>query len=208
MQVGTKRNAASQTPGGRTTATSSSAGFTLLELIFVISGIALLMGIIVPNLSSMVPSARLNGSAKAIATKLTMIRSEARIQAKRMELELDLDKARFRTIYPPEEQLTTDQTVYNDADLNDRQKDWIDIETGVRFVGAGDAKGGMADKGLYRVVFDEYGFSADQVIALALESDDTMVWSIVIRGLTGKIDIERSEEGDMFRPTAVGEGAF
>ena len=179
MQVGTKRNAASQTPGGRTTATSSSAGFTLLELIFVISGIALLMGIIVPNLSSMVPSARLNGSAKAIATKLTMIRSEARIQAKRMELELDLDKARFRTIYPPEEQLTTDQTVYNDADLNDRQKDWIDIETGVRFVGAGDAKGGMADKGLYRVVFDEYGFSADQVIALALESDDTMVWSIV-----------------------------
>ena len=185
-----------------------AAGFTLLELVTAIALVALLVGIIVPNLGSIVPSARLDGSSKAILSKLTLIRSEARIQAKRMEMEFDLDHARFRTILPPEEQLTTDQVIYNDAEVRDEAKDWIELESGVVFAGAGDAKSGMLTKGLYRVVFDEYGFTGDQVVAVKLENDDSMVWSVSIHGLTGHMEVERSELGEIVQPLPVGEGSF
>ena len=191
-----------------TTNNDRSAGFTLLELICVIAGMALLLGIIAPNISALVPSARLDGSAKAIMSKLQMIRSEARIQAKRIEMEFDLTVGRYRTILPPEERLTSDQVVYDDSETLDEHKDWVDLETGVAFAGAGDAKSGIIEKDMYRVVFDEYGFTADQVIAITLASDETMIWSVLIRGLTGKVEILKSEEGDIAKPTAVGEGAF
>lgn len=191
-----------------TTCNDRSAGFTLLELICVVAGMALLLGIIAPNIGALVPSARLDGSAKAIMTKLQMIRSEARIQAKRMEMEFDLTVGRYRTILPPEERLTSDQVVYDDSEALDEHKDWVDLETGVAFAGAGDAKSGIIEEDMYRVVFDEYGFTADQVIAITLANDETMIWSVLIRGLTGKVEILKSEEGEIAKPTAVGEGAF
>ena len=188
--------------------TRLTAGFTLLELIVAISLVALLVGIIVPNLGSLIPTARLDGCAKEIKANLTEIRSESRIQAKRMEMEFDLDRARFRRILPPEEQLTSDQVIYNDAEVRDQDKDWIDLTDGVVFLGAGDTKSGTITKGLYNVVFDEFGFTADQVIALQLINDDTMAWSVVLHGLTGQIDIEKSEIGEIVQPTQIGEGAF
>ena len=153
-----------------------SDGFTLLELICAIAGMALLLGIIAPNLTSLLPTARLDGSAKSIMAKLQMVRSEARIQAKRMEVEFDLEVGRYRVIPPPEEQLTSDQILYDDERTEDEQKDWIDLDSNVNFAGAGDAKTGVIEKGMYRVVFDEYGFTADQVVAVTLESDETMIW--------------------------------
>lgn len=187
---------------------SRSAGFTLMELIVAISLVALLVGIIVPNLGSLIPTARLDGSSKDIQSKLTMIHSEARIQAKRMEMEFDLENARFRTILPPEDRLTSEQVVYDDAEVPEEDKDWIDLADGVIFAGAGDAKSGVITKGKYRLIFDEYGFTADQVIAVRLVDDETMVWSVSIQGLTGNIEIEESELGEIAKPTPVGEGAF
>jgi Tfp pilus assembly protein FimT len=185
-----------------------SGGFTLLELICAIAGMALLLGMIAPNLTSLLPTARLDGSAKSIMAKLQMVRSEARIQAKRMEVEFDLEVGRYRVIPPPEEQLTSDQILYDDERTEDEQKDWIDLDSNVNFAGAGDAKTGVIEKGMYRVVFDEYGFTADQVVAVTLESDETMIWSVVIRGLTGKVEVVKSEEGELAKPSLVGEGAF
>lgn len=188
--------------------TDRSAGFTLLELICVVAGMALLLGIILPNMGALVPTARLDGTAKGIMTKLQSIRSEARIQAKRMEMEFDLTLGRYRMILPPEERLTSDQVVYDDTAVDEEDKDWIDLDSGVVFAGAGDARSGIVEKDLYRVVFDEYGFTADQVIAVRLEEDETMIWSIVVSGLTGHVEVLKSEEGELSKPPAVGEGSF
>ena len=189
-------------------AAPQAGGFTLIELIVAISLVAHLVGIIAPNLGALIPLARLDGSRKDIKAKLMMIRSESRIQAKRMEMEFDLDNAQYRIILPPEEQLTSDQVVYNDAEVERENKDWVDLNEGVKFAGAGDSKSGTITKGLYRVVFDEYGFTADQVIAVQLVDDETMIWSVVIDGLTGHMEIQQSELGEIAQPTTIGEGAF
>jgi len=187
---------------------SGAAGFSLIELLVAVALIGLGIAVVAPNLSGLVPSARLEGSGKQVLTWLQTIRSEARIQAKRMELELDLDRGRYRIIWPAEERLTTDQIVYEDDEIPDSSKDWIDLDTDVEFAGAGSAVTGLIEKGLYRVVYDEYGFTADQVIALRLQSDPDFVWSLSIRGLTGKIDALGSEDGELLRPERIGEGAF
>jgi prepilin-type N-terminal cleavage/methylation domain-containing protein len=185
-----------------------AAGFSLIEVLVAVALIGLGIAVVAPNLSGLVPSARLEGSGKQILSWLQTIRSEARIQAKRMELELDLDRGRYRIIWPAEERLTTDQIVYEDDEIPDASKDWIDLDTDVSFAGAGTAETGLVEKGLYRVAYDEYGFTADQVVALRLQSDPEMVWSLSIRGLTGKIDTLGSEDGELVQPERIGEGAF
>lgn len=166
--------------------------------------LALLFAIIVPNLGMIVPSARLRASGNHIKRELDWVRSEARIQGKRMVMEFDLDRAIWRIVYPPEQRLTRDQDV---STLEERPDQWVELETDVVFGGAGDAKG-LASHGLYRLVFDEYGFTADQVLVLNLKSDPQQVWSLGIRGLSGRVDVEESENGEKHVPPATGEGAF
>ena len=207
-------------------ASSRQSGFTLLELMVVVALLGIGAAIIMPNLGALVPSARLQGSAKQLSAWLETMRSEARIQAKRMELELDLEpyksdgvnKCRYRIIWPPEERLTTDQIVYDDDEVDDEDKDWIELEDNVVFEGAGVVAADKerfprspAKKGRYRVTYDEYGFTADQVIALRLLENDqksNLVLTLSIRGLSGKIDISTSEDGEIRWPEFVTEGAF
>lgn|GEM_PF-657970 len=202
------QNTAQRAPSVTARMRRGEAGFTLLELMVAIALAALGLAIVAPNLYGLVPSARLEGSGKKIVSWLQTIRSEARIQAKRMEMEFDLDKGRYRLIWPPEERLTTDQIVYQDDEVPDANKDWIELDTDVAFAGAGNAATGLVEKGLYRVSYDEYGFTADQVVALTLQSDPDFVWSLSIRGLTGKVNTQDSETGELLRPERVTEGAF
>ena len=191
-------------PSGNTSSVARPAGFTLMEVLVTLTVVALTFAIVVPNLSAFLPEARLEGSGKRILRELDWVRSEARIQGKRMSMEFDLERARWRIVYPPEQKLTRDQDVWT---LEERPDDWIPLETDVVFEGAGDAKG-RGHHGVYRLVFDEYGFTADQVIALKLVSDPNMVWSLAIHGLTGRVEVEKKENGEVADLVALNETAF
>jgi len=180
------------------------AGFTLMEVLVTMMVIALTFAIVVPNLSAFVPEARLEGSGKRILRELDWVRSEARIQGKRMTMEFDLERARWRIVYPPEQKLTRDQDLWT---LEERPEDWIPLETDVVFEGAGDARG-RGHHGVYRLVFDEYGFTADQLIVLKLATQPDMVWSLAIHGLTGRVEVEQSEKGEVVELQLLNEGAF
>jgi len=196
------------TTGSSSTGRSGSrgdAGFTLIELLVTLALIALAFAIVVPNLGSFVPEARLQGSGKSILRTMDWVRSEARIQGKRMSMEFDLDHAAWRIVYPPEQQLTRDQDAWT---LEERSDDWENLETDVAFAGAGDAKNGLAQRGLYRITFDEYGFTGDQLVVLKLVSDPTMLWWVTVHGISGRTTVETSEKGEMPTITTPGEGAF
>ncbi|HEX6811432.1 MAG TPA: prepilin-type N-terminal cleavage/methylation domain-containing protein [Planctomycetota bacterium] len=181
------------------------AGFTLMEVLVTLTVMALVFAIVVPNISAFIPEARLDGSGKRILRELDSVRSEARITGKRMVMEFDLDRARWRIVYPPEQKLTRDQDEWT---LEERPEDWIPLEKDVVFEGAGDAKKGRAHHGVYRLVFDEYGFTADQLIVLKLQGDANMVWSLAIHGLTGRVEIEKSEKGEVAELVEINEAAF
>ncbi len=182
-----------------------AAGFTLIELLVTFAVVALIFAIVVPNLGSFLPSARLDGSCSQLQRNLDWVRSEARIQGKRMAIELDLEKARWRIVFPPEQQLTREQ----EPDTLEERKDvWWDLEDGVLFLGAGDAKNGITARGLYRIDFDEYGFTGDQVVMMTLATDKKLVWSLLLNGLSGQVTREESTEGHEPIPQVVNEGAF
>lgn len=181
-------------------------GFTLVELLVVMAIVALLLAVVLPNFGALVPSARLRGSGTQILRRLDWVRSEARIQGKRMAIEFDLDKARWRIVYPPEQRLTRDQDVRT---LEEQPEDWYELETDVVFAGAGDGRAGLATvRQVYRLVFDEYGFTGDQMIALKLKSDPEMIWALSIHGLSGSVTVSESEKGELPTLQAVNEGAF
>ncbi len=183
-----------------------ASGFTLLELLVTMTMIVMVMAMVLPNLGAFVPAAKLQGSGKQILRTIDWVRSEARIQARRMSIEFDLDRARWRVIYPPELRLTRDQ---DEADVAEWTfADWTELEQGVIFTGAGDARHGLAKKGPYRMTFDEHGFSSDQLLVLRLATDPLMVWALTMRGLTGSTAVFESEKGEEPELQYVEEGAF
>ncbi|MBM4062194.1 MAG: prepilin-type N-terminal cleavage/methylation domain-containing protein [Planctomycetes bacterium] len=184
---------------------TAAGGFTLLELLVTMTMVALLFAIVVPNLGAFVPSARLRGSGKQILRTLDWARSEARIQARPMTIEFDLDHARWRIVHPPELRLTRDE---DENELMEWSFDWNALEDGVVFAGAGDSKHGMAKKGVYKLAFDEHGFTGDQLVLLQLTEDPKVVWGLSLRGLTGQVTVEESDQGQTPELQYVEEGAF
>ena len=195
--------------GGRQSSVASgqgnSAGFTLTEMMVVVAIFGLVMAIVAPNLGSFVPSAKLDGAATVLVKQIDFLRSEARIHGKRYELELDLDKSRWRRVVPPEEKITTDQDVRT---LEPWYENWQTFEDGVQFGGAGDGLNGMARHKIYKIVFDENGLTGDQAIVLKLADEPNLVWTILLRGLTGRATIETDTQGNERRLDDIREGAF
>lgn len=186
-------------------APAAAAGFTLVEVMVTLAIVALLFAVVVPNLGALVPSARLQGNGNQIVRELDWVRSEARIQGKRMAMDFDLERARWRIVYPPEQRLTRDQDAWT---LEERPDDWVDLEPDVVFAGAGDGRSGLTTKGVYRLAFDEYGFTGDQLLVLKLQSDPDLVWALSIHGLSGRVTVEQSDKGVVPALQVVGEGAF
>ena len=182
-----------------------TAGFTLIEIMVVVMILGLLYAIVVPNLGAFLPKTRLDKEARVLASNIDMMRSEARIQSKRLTLQLDLKKARWRRVQPPEQQLTTDQDAWT---LEEHFDEWTDLEHDVVYAGAGDTNEGLLHNGFYGIVFDENGFTADQVVMFKLESDPSMLWSVQIHGLTGQCEIVPDFDGHEHPLEETGEGAF
>lgn len=185
--------------------TRHAAGFTLMELLVTLTVMAMLFALVLPNLGAFVPTARLQGSGKQLLRTIDWARSEARIQARPMTLELDLDHARWRVVLPPELRLTRDQ---DEEELMEWALDWNELETGVVFGTVGDAKHGPAKKGVYRLEFDAHGFSSDQIVVLRMPSEPKLVWALTLRGLTGAVTVIEAEDGNEPELQYVEEGAF
>ncbi|WP_255325688.1 MULTISPECIES: GspH/FimT family pseudopilin [unclassified Thioalkalivibrio] len=66
----------------------SSTGFTLIELIVVVSVLAIIATLAAPNLISLLDNRRLNGAAEAVLAELQFARSEAIMRSGEVTLEL------------------------------------------------------------------------------------------------------------------------
>lgn len=75
---------------------SPAAGFTLVELLVVLSIIGLMIAIAMPTLSRLTPGLRLNAAAQDVASRVKAARREAMQQNRAMAVTIDLDARQVR----------------------------------------------------------------------------------------------------------------
>lgn len=182
-----------------------SAGFTLVELMVVIAIIALMVQLVASNFDVVVPEAKLDAESKRLVSQLDFVRSEAQLQAKTLRVELDLSNHRYRIVLPPEERLLS-----TDPERERIPMDWYVLDEAVRFTGYQVAGGKTLRSGTVEIVYDANGFTADQAIFMRLdwEGRKNNVWSIRIRGLTGRSEIVKDYDGNEHPLESVNEFGF
>lgn len=183
----------------------AQSGFTIIELMVVVAILALVLQMVMLNMGAMVPKTKLDAESKKLVANIDFLRSEARVQGKRYLMQLDLGKARWRMVLPAEERLVSEQTL---EETQPRALDWTALEEGVVFGGAGAVARGIARNGIYEIVFDESGNTADQMVFLKLEDDEEMVWTVQVRGLTGQTEILPDTNGQEQELETVNEMGF
>ncbi len=182
---------------------AASGGFTLIELLVVVAIAALVMQLVTANLGAMIPSKAMDSAARQLISRLDFIRSEAQLQGKIYRIQFDLDNHRYRTVMPPEDRLLSTEAQKEEFFL-----DWNSLGDDVILGGHEVAGGPLLRSGLTAVEFDPHGFTADQTIYMAHVTDESMVWSIRLRGLTGTADIARSFDGRRQPLETADEGSF
>ena len=181
-------------------------GFTLIELMVVIAVLALAANLVVVNLGALLPKTSLDGAAKELMGLLETVRTESKLQGKRFAIELDLEGDRYRIVFPPEEEIFSDQVVEPDG----LPLDWHYVDKRVDLAEYRQTFGPPSFDKRVLIQFDERGFSSDQVIVLRLHEDskDEFVWTIQIRGLQHRTELVRSEDGTVGLPEIAEEGSF
>ncbi|MCC6672962.1 MAG: prepilin-type N-terminal cleavage/methylation domain-containing protein [Planctomycetes bacterium] len=180
-----------------------AAGFTLLELLVVISIMGLITQLVIANLGALVPARTMDKETAELAYRLDYVRSEARMAGKTFRVQFDLDNQRWRLILPPEDRLVSTQTIEEDLPL-----EWNQLDPQVRMVGAQVAGGMAVRSGIYEVIYDQSGFSADQALYFRHRDDEELVWTLQMRGLIGRSDVLTNAEGKEQPLEPVTEGSF
>jgi prepilin-type N-terminal cleavage/methylation domain-containing protein len=183
--------------------TVRARGFTLVELVVVIAIAGLLFQIVTANLGAMIPSHALDSACAQIVGQLDFLRSEARLQGKTYQLELDLDHNRYRSVLPPEDLALAEERSGQTFDLG-----WTELGERVRLLSCAVAGGPEFRNGTFPIAFDANGFTADQTIHLVHTTDPKMLWTIQLRGLTGQAEIIPDTSGQPHPLEKVDEGSF
>jgi len=178
-------------------------GFTLVEVVIVIAIAALVFQLVVGNMGAMIPARAMDSVAGQLVAKMDWLRSEARLQGKTYKLELDLTGQRYRYAVPATDRLASVESVEETFGST-----WFSLGEHVRLAGCAVSGGRRFTEGIFPVVFDEKGFTADQAIFLVHAEDQEMVWTIQIRGLTGQSETLRSFDGTYHTLERLEEGNF
>jgi len=80
----------------------SEAGLTLIELIVVITIVALAMSTVALRLDGVTSNSRLKSSARRIGTTIEFLQNQGIVNGRFYFLEVDLDEERLRTVVAPE----------------------------------------------------------------------------------------------------------
>ncbi len=179
-------------------------GFTLIELMVVVAIIGVVVRVALLNLGALVPSTVLDGEAKTLRTHMDFLRSEARLRGQTHSLELDLTNHRYRYVLPPERRLAS-----HEEEIESWPLSWKQMDPRVKMYGLASPGRPLLEHGVYRLQFDEAGQTGDIALFLRLDAPPAdFVWSLQLRGLTGRTEIKKSTEGRRQALEETNESAF
>jgi type II secretion system protein H len=188
----------------RATLAPAHRGFTIVELMVVIAVMGIIMRVALLNLGALVPAATLDSECKQMRAHLDYLRSEARLRGQAYSLELDLTNHRYRYVMPPERKLAS-----YEADAEEFPLSWSPLDDKARFVGVAVPSRPPVEAGTYRITFDENGNTGDIAIFFKLlDAETDFIWTLQLRGLTGRTDIKKSVDGKRFPLEELNESGF
>jgi type II secretion system protein H len=199
------RPGASAPPGA---GTGREAGFTFVELLLVLAILAFAFTYAIVHLDGATGPTRLSSAARQVGSSIEFLRGHA-IQATRpLEMEIDLDHGRFRTIIPPRPS-ESDSDRRNQEEI--LQTEWTDLPPRVAFREVLFGRNDVERSGIVRVLFFEGGEIAPNGFQLRLHSDEVIdpdqAWfTLEVNGLTGEVqylpgtpEFEQVIDGASFR---------
>ena len=156
-------------------------GFTLIELIVVITIIGILSAVVVPRIGNISPKYRLRSAARVIGSQIGWVRSSAGGTGEEYVLRYDLERQEYWVILPP----GPDEDPLLDVDERDTLTknfiaEGITIEE-IRFPDGSDESSGIVD-----VFFDRYGNEGSHIVIL--KNDEETYLSVKFSALIGAID--------------------
>lgn len=156
-------------------------GFTLIELIVVISILGILTAFTMPSLTDISPKYRLRSGARELGAQIGWTRSLAVGAEEEYALRYDLDAGNFWVVLPPGPEDDPDIDIDEREPLEKRDlPDRIRIVE-VRFPGGANIDSGVAD-----VYFDAFGNQGSHIILL--ENEDEVRISVKFNALIGVVD--------------------
>lgn len=161
-------------------------GFTLLELMVVVAIMALAIRLVFLNAGAFIPSWQLNAQARKLASRISFLASEARIQGRTMGLEFNLDTQAVRTNLPPDYSLA----LVDEETPPQLSTDWrrLDPPLVVQSIEIA-TKGNLYRGGSVVLPFSPLGTTVDTAILLKNPNYENMETTLLVHGLTGEVEI-------------------
>jgi len=173
-------------------ARAHSSGFTMIELIVVVTILGLLASVVVPNLDGISPKYRLRSAARTIGQNIGWARSLGGGVGDEYVLRYDLGESTFSIILPP--------GIDEDPDLDVDMRETMGVQTLPEGIVISKIlhPDGMSDEyGIVDIVLDEYGTTGSHIAVVRNEEDTTI--AVYFEAIIGSIQYMPGEDAEFPR---------
>ncbi len=191
--------------GSRRSGRQGERGFTFIELMVVITIVALMATLVVTRMDDLSSKSRMSSSARQFGNEILRLREIAAAQAREMYLEIDLPKQRWRVIDVPSVNEVPDE---RDREELTVEHAWLRVPEGVKLVEIAYSRNEKITDDVVMLTFTERGeLSPSGFVAFFSreEEEDEKGLSVEVSGLTGlvayhsgRIEAEEVREEDDF----------
>ena len=160
---------------------STDSGFTLIELIVVITILEVLASYTLPNLDNFSPKYRLRSAARTVGQTVGWARSLGGGLGKEYVVRYNLDENTITIILPPADDEDPDLDIDSREDLGAES-----LPIGIEIDRILHADGDKDEFGIVDIILDEYGSSGTHIAVLTNENEASI--AVSFRAILGTVE--------------------
>lgn len=172
-------------PAGRHA--DSRSGFTLIELIVVITILGILAAVVMPTIGNISPKYRLRAAARTVGSQIGWTRSMAGATGETYAMRYDLEAGSFWSILPPGKDDDPE------LDIDEREAlEALDLPDHIAIAEVRYPNGDKEERtGIAQVIFDPHGNDGSHIVILVNEEETKI--SVKFSSLIGAVDFFAGE---------------